>query len=47
MDGAVWVHISSSATAEKGGLGVQEPLLAGCQVMRAVTYMPVCIEGHY
>ncbi|CAL5224648.1 g7366 [Coccomyxa viridis] len=31
VDGAVWVHISSSATAEKGAAGIQEPLLASCQ----------------
>lgn len=32
----MWVHISSSATGEKGAATMQEPLLASCQVRRAM-----------
>ena len=33
----MWVHISSSATGEKGAASLQEPLLASCQVRQAVS----------
>ena len=36
----MWVHISSSAAAEKGAAGMQEPLLESCQVRHDMTPMP-------